>query len=204
MVETALGLDDPRWAELHTRNGGAAWVPAWLRHVVAQPHDLVRFNNDWPELSSEGTTWSAAYAAMPYLVQAAAQLPPAKRFDYAVVFGFIVRDQVMCDPASPTGLRPYLAPAFRASIGPALRLAAEVLTVPQPGERELRYALMAVAALQGYRVLAGCIDRLDDAELCPHYAEALAEQGRVKPDAAPGRGGRTGSRGSRSPRRRGK
>jgi hypothetical protein len=75
------------------------------------------------------------------------------------------------------GLRPYLAPAFQASIGPALRLASEVLGVPQPGERELRYALMAVAALQGYQVLAVCIDRLDDAELCPHYAESLAEQG---------------------------
>lgn len=179
-------------------------MPAWLRHVVAQPHDLDHFNNDWPELSSEGTTWSAAYAAMPYLVQAAAHIPPAKRSDYAVVFGFIVRDQVRCDPASPMGLRPYLAPAFRASIGPALRLAAEVLAVPQPGGRELRCALMAVAALQGYRVLAGCIDRLDDVELCPHYAEAMAEQGRVRADAARDRGGRKGSRGSRSPRRRGK
>jgi hypothetical protein len=189
VVDAALGLDDPRWAELHTRNGSAAWVPAWLRHVVAQPHDLACFNDEWPELSSEGTTWSAAYAAMPYLVRAAGQLAPAARFDYAVVLGFIVRDQVRCNPASPMGLRPYLAPAFRASVGPALRLAAEVLGVPLPGERELRYALKAVAALQGYQVLAECIDRLDDADLCPHYAEALAEQGRVEPGAAPDYGG---------------
>jgi hypothetical protein len=189
-VEGALGLDDPRWAQLYTRNGGAAWVPAWLRHVLAQPHDLARFNDEWPELSSECTTWSAAYAAMPYLVHAAAQLPPAERFDYAVVLGFIVRDQVRCDPVSPMGLRPYLAPTFRASIGPALRLASEVLAVPQPGERELRYALAAVAALQGYQVLAECIDRLDDADLCPHYAEALAEQSRGEPGAAPDSAGR--------------
>jgi hypothetical protein len=175
-VEAALGLDDPRWAELHTRNGGAAWVPAWLRHLQAHPMDLAHFNNEWPELCSEETTWSAAYAAMPYLVQAAGAVPAANRFDYAIVLGFIVRDQVRCDPGSPMGLRPYLAPAFRASIGPALRLTAEVLSVPQPGERELRYALMAVAALQGFQVLAICIDRLDDPELCPHYAASLAEE----------------------------
>jgi hypothetical protein len=59
-VEAALGLDDPRWAQLCTRNGEAAWVPAWLRHLEAKPHDLEHFNDEWPELSSEGTTWSAA------------------------------------------------------------------------------------------------------------------------------------------------
>jgi hypothetical protein len=138
--------------------------------------DLAHFNADWAELCSEETTWSAAYAAMPYLVEAAARVPPGSRFDYALVLGFILRDQVECDPASPLGLRPYLAPAFQASLGPALRLASEVLSVPQSGERELRYALMAVAALQGYQVLAVCIDRLADPELCLHYAESFAEQ----------------------------
>jgi hypothetical protein len=176
VLDAALKLDDPRWAELHTRNGSAAWVPEWLRHVLAKPRDLAFFNDEWPELSSENTTWSAAYAAMPYLVRAASQVPAAERFDYAVVLGFIVRDQVDCDPASRLGLRPYLAAAFRASIAPALRLVSEVLALPFPGERELRYGLMATAALHGYQILAECIDRLDDAELCPHYAEALAEQ----------------------------
>jgi hypothetical protein len=164
-------------------------VPAWLQQVVAHPRDLDRFNDEWPELSSENTTWSSAYAAMPHLVRAAAQVSPAERFDYAILFGLIVRDQVHCDPASPMGLRPYLADAFRASIAPALRLASEVLAAPLPGERELRYGLIAVAALQGYQVLAECIDRLDDAELCPHYAEALAEQSRAGPDAAADGGG---------------
>jgi hypothetical protein len=104
VVEGALGLDDPRWAQLCARNSGAAWVPAWLRHVLAQPHDLARFNDEWPELSSECTTWSAAYAAMPYL-----------------------------DTRRRSSRRP---------------------------------------------MLAECIDRLDDAELCSHYAEALAGQSR--------------------------
>jgi hypothetical protein len=35
---------------------------------------------------------------------------------------------------------------------------------------------MAVAALQGQQALAICIDRLDDAELCPYYAEALEKR----------------------------
>ncbi len=184
-MEGVLALDDPRWADLRTRNGGAAWVPTWLRHLDAQPTDLARFSDEWPELSSEGTTWSAAYAAMPHLVRVSGRVPPVDRFKYAVVFGFIVRDRVACDPAHPWGLRPYLAAGFEASIRPALRLAAEVLAVPQPGERELRYGLMAVAALQGHPILAECIDRLDDADLCPHYAEALAEQRPAAPGTSP-------------------
>jgi hypothetical protein len=174
MVETALSLDDPRWAELNTRNGGAAWVPAWLRRLIAQPSDLGHFNDEWPALCSEGTTWSAAYAAMPYLVRAASEVQVSDRFDYAVVLGFIVRDRVQCDTEDSMGLRPYLAYAFHASIPSALRLASEVLSVPLRGERELRHALMAVAALQGHQLLAECIDRLDDAETCPHYAQLLA------------------------------
>ncbi|MFO0957294.1 MAG: hypothetical protein U0800_07470 [Isosphaeraceae bacterium] len=147
-------------------------MPAWLRHLRDQPLDLAHFNDDWPELCSEGTTWSAAYAAMPHLVEMASRVPPTDRFDYVVVFGLIVKDQVQCDPEDPMGLRPYLASGFKASIEPALRLAAEALGVVQPGERELRYALMAVASLQGYPMLAECIDRLDDPELCPFYAES--------------------------------
>lgn len=174
-METGLQLDDPRWSELNTRNGSAAWVPSWLKNVLSHPDDLNRFNDEWPELTSEDTTWSAAYAAFPYLVEAADKLPATNRFDYTVVFGLIVRDQVTCDPWSPMGLRPYLIPAYQAAIGPALQLASEVLAVPQSNERELRFALMAVAALQGYQALAICIDRLDDEELCPWYAESLAQ-----------------------------
>lgn len=175
-MEAVLELDDPRWSDLYTRMGDAAWVPGWLQHLCAKPHDFARLLDGWPELSSEGTTWSAAYAAMPYLVQAASRVQPAFRFEYIVALGFIVRDQVSGDPAGPMGLRPYLAVGFRTAIQSALPLATEILTRQQPGERELRYLLMAVSALHGYQALASCIDRLDDSEVCPPYAEFLDGQ----------------------------
>jgi hypothetical protein len=159
---------------LRTRNGDATWVPTWLQHLHDRPRDFAHLSDGWPALSSENTTWSAAYAAMPHLVQIASRVQAAERFEYVVALGFIVRDQVSGDPFGPMGLRPYLAEGFRAAIEPALRLAAEVVGLPQPGERELRYVLMAVSALQGYQVLAECIDRLDDDEVCPPYAESLA------------------------------
>ncbi len=173
-MEAGLPLDDSRWADLRTRNGDAAWVPNWLRHLDARPLDAAHLSDGWPSLCSEGTTWSAAFAAFPHLVRIAAGVRPADRSEYAFVLGFIVKDQVQCDPAGSLGLRPYLAAAFRASVPPALRLAAEVLGLPRPDERELRYGLVAVAALQGYYALAECIDRLDDGAVCPPYAEALA------------------------------
>src|SRR5262249_1316657 len=65
-----------RWrrsdGKLSTRNGDAGWVPDWLRKLAADPRDMTQFADGWAYLCPEGTTWSAAFAVMPYLVRAAA------------------------------------------------------------------------------------------------------------------------------------
>ncbi|WP_088253449.1 hypothetical protein [Fimbriiglobus ruber] len=175
-METGLALDNSRWEDLRTRNGNATWVPGWLRQLDANPLDHKLFSDEWAALCSEGSTWSAAYAAFPHLVRIASRVRPEERFEYVVVLGLIVRDQCYGDSAGPMGLRPYLAADFQAAIGPALQLAAEVLGVARPDEQELRYGLMAVTALQGYYQLAEFIDQLDDGDVCPPYAEFLGRK----------------------------
>ncbi len=165
-----LSLDDPRWGELRTRNGNGAWVPAWLRELDGSA-DVAPFSERWDELCSEGTAWSAAYAAMPHLVRLAARVPPADRLELATVFGLIVMGQEPDDPDAsvPADLRP----GFERAVAEALPLVAEVLGVPQDDERDLRYVLMAVSALTGHTLLAECLDTLEHDDVCPPYAESL-------------------------------
>src|SRR6187551_2571495 len=95
-----LPLDDPRWPDLYHQAGtgqeqfkhdpDAPFVPDELRHLLANPDDLQRFRSLWPYLCSEGSTYPAAYAAVPYLIEIARRLPPAERTEYVVVIGLIV------------------------------------------------------------------------------------------------------------------
>src|SRR5215831_6469424 len=95
-----LPLNDPRWKDLDHRNWrqgkpskwapDAPFVPAELAKLVDNPADLTRFSELWPWLCSEGTTYAAAYAAVPYFVEFARQLPPEQQFDYLCVIGLIV------------------------------------------------------------------------------------------------------------------
>jgi hypothetical protein len=92
-----LPLDDPRWKELdhrNLRNGkpsewapDAPFVPDELAKLEKKPGDDKRFGNLWPWLCSEGSTYAAAYAAVPYFVTFAKKLPVAKRGHYFTVIG---------------------------------------------------------------------------------------------------------------------
>ncbi len=94
-----LPFDDPRWKELNHRNwsGGkrcewtpdAPFVPLELSELVKEPGDIERFRNLWPWLCSEGTTYAAAYAVVPYMAAFAERLPPEQRFEYLSVIGLV-------------------------------------------------------------------------------------------------------------------
>lgn len=49
-----------------------------LAALATDPGHEKRFRDLWPYLCSEGTTWPAAYAATPYLVDLAASLLPER------------------------------------------------------------------------------------------------------------------------------
>ncbi|HEX8200059.1 MAG TPA: hypothetical protein VF590_06200 [Isosphaeraceae bacterium] len=145
------------------------------------PADVERFNNLWPWLCSEGTTWAAAYAAVPYIVELARRLTPEKRFDYLCFVGLTV---ICSCPGQGESfeIKPFLEEGYRRAIADALPLLAESL-VYQHDATETRYLLAAVAALKGHPQLGGILEHLDSISgQCPIcgewvYPEEIQEAG---------------------------
>lgn len=68
------------------------WVRDTLRALSADPSQTSLFAEMWPEVCSEGTTYDAAFAAVPYLVELARRAPAEESVDYLVVLGLIETD----------------------------------------------------------------------------------------------------------------
>jgi len=166
-----LPLDDPLWRELDHRGwannaaypagSDSPFIPTQLAALLANPHDRERFGNLWPFLCSEGTTWDAAFAAAPYIVEVAAQLEPSERFEHLYVIGLMVMCMPTWDLSRWEGHIPdELKEPFRAAVAKALRLLTETLLEPLD-RMALQYSLAAVAALKGEGKLANTIDAID-------------------------------------------
>src|SRR5689334_6993814 len=119
-----LSLNDPRWNELSTRCGSAGFVPDALAHLLEQPADLEAFDNLWEKLTCENTTWSAAYAAAPYIVEIARQLSPSQRLKHMIVVGYVAYSEC---PDSGNGCEKpsYLAESYEEALDNCLPLLAE-------------------------------------------------------------------------------
>jgi hypothetical protein len=163
-----LPLDDPRWRDLAHRGWSrgrpvdsvSPFVPDELAALDANPADFERFSALWPYLSSEGTTWAAAYAAAPYLIRFARRLPVERRTMYLIVLGLIEADSCPDGENRSFAIEPYLEAGYRHALADARLLVAESLTIPQPLV-DLRYLLSAVAALQGQVKLAKVLSDID-------------------------------------------
>lgn len=171
-----LVLDDPRWRELDHRGwsagrasvyeAGAPFVPDELRYLLANPADQQRFSALWPYLCSEGTAWPAAFAAVPYLIEIAHQLPPADRFEYVFVVGLVV----MYSGAyghTPDGLPADITVAYQGALPQALTLLADTLTAPHD-ESTTQFLLAAAAALKGHLALGNTLDSLGSVTRCQY------------------------------------
>jgi hypothetical protein len=177
-----LPLDDPRWKELDLRNwrGGrrSEWtpdgpfVPDELSELAKNPVDIERFRGLWPWLCSEGTTYAAAYAAVPYMVAFAERLPPERRFEYLCVVGLVEADSCP-EQGESCAIKEYLADGYRRALARALALIAETLCVPHDVS-ETRYLLGAVAAIKGHRKLAKVLQDMDAISgECPKCGEMV-------------------------------
>src|SRR5262245_15427985 len=177
-----LHLAAPRWSDLDHRGWSAGrasydpdapFVPDELRHLLANPADRQRFTALWPYFCSEGTAWPAAYAAVPYLVAIARQLPPADRFEHVFVVGLVV----MCSGTygrTPDGMPADIAAAYRHALPDALILLAEALTAPHD-EVATRYLLAAAAALKGHPTLGDVLQDLDILARCSNCGKPLID-----------------------------
>ena len=148
-----LPLDSPRWSQLWTRMGPGAYpVPQALRDFGDDPSDLERFRELWAELCAEETTYDAAFAAVPYLMDFAARVDPADADEYLIVAGLIAT--YVSDVPSD------LEPAFRTAMHRGLTLALDRLENCTT-DADLRYLLASVAAMRGRTDLAAVLQDLD-------------------------------------------
>ena len=154
----ALPLNDPSWSELQHRGGSAGDVPDRLAALLKDPTDIESFTDLWPYLCSEDTAYSAAYAAVPYVVQIAERLPPQKRFEHLFFVGYVA----MCsgDPVTTEAHIPNdLVEPYRQATDRALHLIPETL-LSDLDEEQTCYLLASAAALKGYSRLGMAINYL--------------------------------------------
>jgi hypothetical protein len=148
-----LPLDSPRWSRLWTRMGPGAYpVPQALRELSDDPSDLELFGEMWPEICAEETTYDAAFAAAPYLIDFAGRVDPADADAYLIVTGLIA--------TYASDVPSDLEPAFRTAMHRALNLALERLKTCKTNA-DLRYLLASVAAMRGRTDLAEVLQDLD-------------------------------------------
>lgn len=155
-----LPLDSPRWSQLWTRMGPGAYpVPQALRQLGDDPSDRELFWELWPELCAEETTYDAAFAALPYLVDLAEGPGTADADQYLIVAGLIA--------TYASDVPTDLEPAFRAALRRGLTLTLERLESCTT-KANLRYLLASVAAMRGRTDLAQVLQDLDAIqEPCP-------------------------------------
>lgn len=145
-----LPLDDPMWATLQHRGGTGPTdevdVAAELAALLAEPRDVERFKDLWPYLASEDTTWPAAWAALPYVVDLAAAQPADDRAEALSVIGLILTG------GRPSEIPEALAGAARAALRRTYALIGDAL--PHLDSSDLAYVLGTIAALRGNSDLA--------------------------------------------------
>jgi hypothetical protein len=163
-----LPLDDPRWNELAHRNWvngslagdpDAPFVPEVLAKLYETPDDAELFSELWPYLCSEGTTYAAAYAAIPHIVRLAATLPREGRSEYLIFVGLSLIHGTP-DAGEAYAIMPYLRADLERAKSEALPLTLEALEVASD-EQTVRYLLAAICALLGHARLADEIESLD-------------------------------------------
>jgi hypothetical protein len=130
-----------------------------LKELVAHPSDIKAFSDLWPYMCSEGTAWSSAFAAAPYVVEIAASLPPQQRLDHLYFLGLVE----MCGGREECP--PHLKQSYTKSVSDALALTGETLACHHD-VIDTRYLLAAVAALKGHPHLGELLNHLDCG--CPH------------------------------------
>ena len=77
-----LPLDDEHWSELTHAYGEASDIPPQLARLKADPgraDETFRQLDLWGALDHQNSVFTATFAAVPHLVDAAKRLPPEKR-----------------------------------------------------------------------------------------------------------------------------
>lgn len=157
-----------RWTRgsRYSLDTNAPFAPDVLRQLYNNPREHELFDDFSPYLCSEGTTWSAAYAAIPHVVELASRVGAEERASYLIFIGlsFIYSTP---DAGESLAIKAYLVDDVEIARCRAYPLVLETLAVPRDPET-FRYLLATVAVLAGFRGIGKTIEDLDLFEQCPH------------------------------------
>ena len=166
-------LSEIDWSSLSARNGDASFVMKELAALYQDPNDTDRFNRLWPELCSEGTTWSSAYAAAPFILELARKTDSKPRFTYLYVLS-LFRQCEFRHVGSDSHF--HCTDEFRRSYELALKSALPLLAEISDHDfgSDTSYFLSAIATFKGQIQLASCIERIAAEDYkCPECQELL-------------------------------
>jgi hypothetical protein len=161
-----LPLDDKRWSELTHAYGPAIDIPPKLARLKVEPAkaDVTFRQLDlWSALDHQSSVYTATFAAIPHLVDAAKTLPPEKRVELFAFVGCSVADAAL--PRTPA-IPEYLRPAYEKAIVEGTELLAQTLLCTLDMDTT-RWLLGAMAALKGHTQLSHVITGLDCFVTCP-------------------------------------
>lgn len=100
-----LSLQSEQWVSLHHAYGSGANIPILLQRLLdSTDRQSAEYEELWDKLSNllchQGVVGSASYAAVPHLIELAAQLPNGERFTISIssdilkYFVYLERNQI--------------------------------------------------------------------------------------------------------------
>jgi hypothetical protein len=156
VVEDALALDSPRWAELQHAYGAAEDIPALLRQLDSGVGDTAE-EEPWftlwsAALAHQDDVYAASFAAVPHVIEAIATDPTGAGFTF---FQFPAWIEI-CRIRNGTPIPDDLSGPYFAALGRLPRLVAEAAA--RPWDRGLlACALASVAVAKGDTEMAEAI-----------------------------------------------
>jgi hypothetical protein len=160
-----LPVNSPRWATLAHAYGNASDVPQWLNVLASGEADerAEVWHEIWSALCHQGSAYPASYAAVPYLVELAAQTDPEDPFRVeCLTFVGHVAMSPDADVVPEDLQADYAAALVRAE-----PLAIAALDARPDDESTVVYLLQTVAALHGCVKTANLVEGFVDGEFIP-------------------------------------
>jgi hypothetical protein len=172
-----LALDSEKWGELDHAYGSASDIPALLKKLpeapVREQYDAEPWFSLWSAICHQCDVYTASYAAMPYVISAAAERRPEDRAEYFLMAGTI--ESMRHRSVSPE-IPVELNDAYEAAVAAAIPLVLESLVV-EKDEGWFKAMLSALAAFRGFPELSAAVVDLEREAVCPKCNEEFVVKG---------------------------
>jgi hypothetical protein len=157
-MDGKLPLDSPRWRSLESFGGDSSEIPALIRQLLQQadPADGEALAELQDRIYQQYSCTEAAYAVLPYLIEAATTRPPDQGVNLWILIGSIA---ATCQPSLDHPPQDLL-PAFRLGISEAEPRCLQALLQGKWDLIRSYYLSLASIALAGHRLGKLFVDNL--------------------------------------------